>query len=211
MLRDVAVGWVQFNLGKRTDLFEEAVNALASAQEELERADFLPWFLRTERSAESSAPAEERVLLPPDFIREWEDCGLYRLVDDPDEDRLPLRKDTIEQLRKYWRGRAAGAPTAYAIDSEYFRLFPTPDAVYQLQMIYYAKDEVAYTNIENRWLKNAPWLVISEATRMLAVGLRDTAAEKAAMQRAMQARGDMMRASEARDFENRRLIMGGAI
>lgn len=209
MTRDEAVAWVQFQLGKRTDLVTECRNALNAAQEELERQDFLPWFLRTEYATKASAPNEERVKVPSDFIREWEEGGLYRVEDDGT--MTSIEKDTLSILRAQFKGTTAGPPTWYALDNEYFRLFPTPDAAYTLKMIYYAHDDVLTTNVENRWLKNAPWMVIAGAIMILAPGLRDKDAMASAMKKAVEAKSDVVRAGETRDIENRRLQMGGPL
>lgn len=209
MTRNEAVGWVQFHLGRRTDLSTECQNALKAAQEELERQEFLPWFLRTEITAASTTIDEERIAVPTDFIREYEEGGLYRLS--TDDEFVPLEKDTLSILRAQFSGRSSGAPTFYALDNDYFRLFATPDAVYSIKMIYYAHDAVLATNVENHWLKNAPWMMISEAIKILAPGLRDTAAFTFATKKGMEAKIDVIRSGEARDIENRRLQMGGPL
>lgn len=209
MTRDEAVSWVQFHLGSRTDLTTQAQNALNAAQEELERRDFLPWFLRTEVATTTTASSEERLAVPSDFIREWEEGALYRIADN--EELIPLEKNTLTVLRAQFRGTAIGAPTDYALDNDYFRLFPTPDAAYDVKMIYYAHDAVLATNVENRWLKNAPWMMIAEAIMILAPGLRDTAAYTLAEKKSLSAKSDVIRAGETRDIENRRLQMGGPL
>src|SRR5688572_10013846 len=120
MTRDQAVSWVQFQLGNRSDLVTQAQNALIAAQEELERQDFLPWFLRTEVTMTTTTPDEERVAVPVDFIREWEEGELERITDEGE--LVPLSKDTLTVLRAQFRGRDPGAPTWYTLDNKYFRL-----------------------------------------------------------------------------------------
>lgn len=209
MTRDEAVSWVQFHLGNRTDLTTQAQNALIAAQEELERQDFLPWFLRTEVMPLTTTIDEERLAIPDDFIREWEEGALYLV--DSDGELVEIEKDTLTILRAQFKGAATGQPTDYAMDNAYFRLFPTPDAAYTLKLIYYAHAAELSSNIENAWLKNAPWMVISQAIMVLAPGLRDTAAFNIAEKKFSSAKSDCVKSGEARDIEGRRLQMGGPL
>lgn len=209
MTRDEAVAWVKFHLGRRTDLTTECENALKAAQEELERQEFLPWFLRTEIASTDTTIDEERLVVPDDFIREYEEGGLYRLADN--DEYVPLEKEPLSVLRSQFSGRSSGAPTFYALDNQYFRLFATPGDVYSIKMIYYAHDDTLTTNVENKWLKYAPWMMIAKAIQIMAPGLRDTAAFNTATKMGLEAKTDVIRAGEARDIEGRRLQMGGPL
>lgn len=209
MLRDEAVSWVQFHLGNRNDLTTQAQNALIAAQDELERQDFLPWFLRTEVMPITTTINEERLSVPSDFIREWEEGSLY--IVETDGKLTELDKDTLSILRTQFKGAVAGKPTNFALDNAYFRLFPTPNLVYTIKLIYYAHAAKLSINIENAWLKNAPWMVIAGAIMILAPGLRDNTAFTIAEKKMMSAKSDVVKSGEARDIEGRRLQMGGPL
>lgn len=209
MTRDEAVGWVQFQLGSRSDLVTRTQSALIAAQEELERQDFLPWFLRVELPVTLSEPNDARILLPENFIREWEDSALYILK--TDGKLAELEKQPLDDLTGFYRNSAPGFPVAYALDNQYFRLFPTPDAQYNLRMFYYGHDDALTSNIENKWLRYAPWMLIANALLLMAPGLRDTAAYSMAEKKAAAAKSDLVRAGEDRDIAQRRLVMGGPL
>jgi hypothetical protein len=157
---------------------------------------FMPWFLRTEVSTVQTTIGEERVAPPPDFIREYEEDALYWFnpAADPtiyQNQWVPLWKDDIQYNRvKYgnmWNGEASPSdsapasawfqcgPRAYAFDGNYFRIFPLPQQVYTLKMIYYARDAVLNPAIdsENKWLKNAADILIGEAGYQMANTARD--------------------------------------
>lgn len=205
MTRDEAVTRIQNTLGFRTDQTSNIQTALKDAQVKLEQGAELPWFLLTEISTSTSTPDEERVSLPTDFLREYEEDPLW-YVDSAGAWHV-LAKDDLETLRADYAG--AGAPIAYALDPKYFRLFPTPDDNYTLKFIYYATDTVLTTDVENNWLKYFPYLMIGEAGRLFAPGLRDAAAVKQFQQWALEGRREMTVANEARMHSSRRYIMGG--
>jgi hypothetical protein len=210
MDRDTAVSRVQINLAFRSDKETEIIAALQDAQVELETGAILPWFLRSEVSSISTVSGEERVKLPSDFIREWDDDPLWYFNGDAAEasDRwVPLAKDDMETLRASFPGE--GAPKAYQLDPKYFRIFPTPDAAYTLKMIYSKHDEVLSSNVENLWLKHFPWLLIGKAGTAIASALRDKDAIKFFDAKAAQNTRLMIRDTEARRHESRRYIMGG--
>lgn len=209
MNRDAAVGWVQHNLGRRTDLVTECQNALIAAQVALEGEDFLPWFLRTEVATATTTAGEERVAAPDDFIREWEEDALYIL--DSDSEWVRLTKNELGALRDAYKGVAADFPVDYALDGFYFRLFPTPDDIYTLKMIFYAHDTALSTNIENKWLKYAPWMVIGRAVTIMAPGLRDKVAQAEGPRIEAEAKNRLVRSSEALDHTSRRYQMGGPL
>ena len=137
MTRDEAVTRIQRTLGFTTANTTEIRDALQDSQVELERSAELPWFLLSEVASISTVKDEERILLPTDFLREWEDDALWYFngTADLDADKwVPLTKDDIQFLRGH-RPSTGPPPEAYAIDGLYFRIFPTPDAVYTLKQI----------------------------------------------------------------------------
>ena len=210
MDRAAAVSRVQQKLAFRTDLETEIIEALQDAQVELEKETTLPWFLQSEVSSISTVDGEERIKLPSDFIREWEDDPLWyynaSAAEDPDK-WAPLAKDDLEELREAYPGE--GAPKAYQLDVKYFRLFPTPDGVYVLKMIYYKHDTTLATNVENLWLEHFPLLLISKAGLSVATSLRDKDAIGVFAVMEQQHYRSMVNDTEARRHASKRYIMGG--
>lgn len=209
MLRDEAVAFIQEELGFRSDKADRIIARLKEAQKNFEEGVELPWFLKTEVSSILTVSGEERVPLPGDFIREYENDALYYFnaaATDPEDQWVPLAKDNLQFLRTVLPG--SGPPQAYALDKLYFRIFPTPDAAYTLKMIYYRQDAMLDSNIENEWLKHAPWMVIGWAGARMAAPFRDKEAKAEFEKTEARERRRLFINTEAREHENRRYIMG---
>jgi hypothetical protein len=194
----------------RTNLDSEIIDALQDAQVELERGPTLPWFLEAEVSSISTVSGEERVKLPSDFIREWDDDPLWYYnasAADVGDVWVPLAKDELEILRETYPG--SGAPLGYNLDAKYFRLFPTPDAIYVLKMIYYKHDQVLSTNIENLWLEHYPLLLVGMAGGALTSGTRDKDGITLFAKMEIKNRRIMIIDTEARTHASKRYVMGG--
>lgn len=210
MLRDAAVTRIQRIIGFRSDRSLEIIDALQDAQVVLERSATLPWFLLTEVSSIATVNGEERVPYPTDFLREWEDDAIWYFngAAPADEDKwTELAKDDLDELRNNLPGE--GAPEAYATDGLYVRVFPTPDDVYTLKQIYYKKDQVLSSDIENLWLENFPFLMIGKAGSLLPpafVGLEAGARFSLFEQQGL---AQLFVENEARKHAGRRYIMGG--
>ena len=209
MTRDEAVNRIQVLLGFRTDLVTVIQNALLDAQVEIEMEPELPWFLQTEVAFSPTVDGEERKELPDDFIKEIDEDALwlYQAELEDDEQWTPLIKEDISLLRR--KLPASGPPRAYAIDGRYFRLFPKPDGVYILKLMYFAKDDTLTTNIENRWLKYAPSILIGVAGKKVASAARDTTAHAEFADMETKGRVLLYNYTVAREEEGRRRIMGG--
>lgn len=207
MKRDEAVLRIQRNLGFRKDLDAVIIDALQDSQEELEREPFLPWFLREDDFTSLATTADvEKVALPAGFLREVEDDGLY-YYDTTEATYTSLGKEDIEFLRRVLPG--TGAPQAYWLSKDSIFIFPTPDAIYTLRLIYYKADTKLATNVENAWLKHAFDLVIGVAGQKVAAPIRDANAFNIFKEMEAKARARMLADSEAREHEHRRYIMGG--
>lgn len=167
MTRDQLITQVLQRVGKRTDLQADAELEILTVQAVLEEHQWLPWFLLTEDSSTTTTINEDRVEVPDDFLLEDDDQALW-LYDSSNTDNAwkPLDKDELDVLRARYPG--TGRPRAYALRGDYFILFPTPDAEYQLRMVYYGRDVALDTNVENKWTKHAPDLVIAELCLILA-------------------------------------------
>lgn len=216
MLRDDAAGIAQTLLGFRGDQVANFATMFQFVQNQLEMGPIRPWFLLQEDSLVRTAIGDERIEIPADFIAECDELPLrYRPDDYPTDDEVQLRKDSYELLKKNFApstilpGVTQQIPQAYARVGYYFRIFPLPDANYAIRLIYYAKDTVLSSNIENKWLKWSPDILIGKAGKLLATGLRDAGAygEFAKMEAAGMDR--LLRENEEQKVVNTTPQMGG--
>jgi hypothetical protein len=218
MLRSEAVAEVQMGLGFTTAKTTEIILALKNAQVNLELRPFLPWFLKSVETDIATVANTSTVAVPTGFIREFEGDAFYRYVaadDATDEDEdisiypgwKPLAKGLDEDFHKDYPG--TGVPKAYSVDATNFRLYPTPDAVYALKIIYYKQAAILATDVENDWLKYAPDLLIGEAGQRLAAGLRDAGAKNYFLELAAKGSAQLQQGGEAREHANQRYVMGG--
>lgn len=184
MTRDEGVALIKQQLAFRRTLDSAIVDQMKFAQTTLEAAPTVPWFLISEDSYAVTTADEERLASPGDFLVEAEDARLYYRPDDfPDSDDVELKKEDYDQLKRDFVGVPSGPPQAYALLGEYFRLFPLPDAVYTIRLIYYKRDTVLSSNVENGWLKHVPLLLLGSALKLIAEGpIRDDRAGKIADQ-----------------------------
>lgn len=171
MTRDEAVALVKGRLSNRkdADLDPLIVAEMKLAQIKLESALTLPWFLLSEMSETTTDIGDERVELPEDFLREpEEETALWRYDTDSSNDKWKeLSKDAYDKLKV--KHDETGAPLAYALVGNYFRLKPTPDKEYPIRMIYYKRDQSLDSGAtENKWLKNTPDLLIAETGFVIA-------------------------------------------
>lgn len=211
MFRDDAIALMKIELGFRKDKTDDLVTALKASQELLELAPTKPWFLLSEGATIRTTPNERRVHVPVDFIAEYEDGALRYLPDDATKDSVILLKFEREHLEKTYARTAVGPPKAYAKVGDYFELWPLPDDDYLLEMRYYYKDEALDSNIENRWLKNIPYLLMGHAGQTIAEGLRDGDAMKSFLKWEREARMVLHGQNEELMHDNMRYQMGGAI
>lgn len=216
MTRDEAVLEIQNLLGFTTILQEPIERELKFAQTRLENGPIRPWFLKEDRAFTFTTLGEQRILLPADFLEEDEDSALWYAPDNgaPDQEIVKTDLDFLIKNQENFPGTDAagvalpGVPQFYAISGQYFRLFPTPDAVYKIRMIYFKSDTALDSNIENKWMKYAPWLVIGEAGRTVAVSARDKAAEAKFSSIRQEAGITLNTETEARLHANRDYVMG---
>lgn len=210
MTRDEAVAFIKEICGYRQTGDATIIKMLERAQTELQRGPTFPWFLLSERSQILTTIADERIPLPTDFLGEYEDDGIWLRVDndDPEQDIL-LEKDDLDLLRGLYKN-TSGQPISYSKDGLYFRLFPTPDAEYQLRMQYYQKGTSLLSgNIENEWLKYSPNSVIGKAGYWYASTLRDQEAKATFKEMETEARVVLETENESRKHTNRRYQVGG--
>ena len=236
MIRDAAVAEIKQAFGFRKSLDAVCVTALINSQQEMEKLPVLPWFLETEDEVSSTtAPVvdasgsltyEDRVPLPADFLREKEDCYLKILhpnskyyVDLVKKDADYITKGVFERQHynyldypnstfDVFRPIKHGIPAMYAISSNYFRVRPYPDDVYNLQFRYYKKDGLLTDNVENLWLYHFPYLLIGRSIVRVASATRDQEAVALGNQMQQDALQSMIQETESRESTNRRYAMG---
>jgi len=180
MTRDELVTEIRNKLGYNTGLTESYITtAIDNAQDLLEQEPELPWFLETEISSISTVADEERIPVPSDYIRSIPDNPLwYFNTSGSGAPWIEIVKESMGTLRAWQAGQIEtereGAPQAYALQGKYFRLFPTPDAVYTIKHIYYKTDDKMTTGAEtNEWATEAPYMLIGKAGMLLTLNSRN--------------------------------------
>lgn len=209
MNRDAAVAVMQRGLGFRSDLANVCIAALQEAQRELEQRPELPWFLISEYTYRDTVADEERIALPTGYIRGVEDDQLWyynESATDEEDVWTALRKGDVQYLRRAYPG--TGTPKAYAELGAYFRIFPTPDDTYRLKHLFYQKDDVLDSNIENKWLANVPDLLIGAAGQKVADDLHNAEAVTLFAKREQRGMALLSNLSEAREHANQSYLMG---
>ncbi|NIS77756.1 MAG: hypothetical protein GTO00_09120 [Deltaproteobacteria bacterium] len=208
MLRDNAVSLIQQGLGFRSDLSTQIITMMQYVQEDvLEERPTLPWFLLEEFSEAETTANEERLLLPADFLGEYEEgtLWLYTPTADPGDQWQDIPKDFLDNIKT----GETGSPEAYALTNKYFRLAPIPDAVYKIKMVYYKKGQSLATNIENEWLANAGDLLINLTGQYMAEDVGNDKALAKFNARVVTAEDRFFRENEERKHTNMRYIIGG--
>ena len=167
MLRDTLVGLLEARLN-RTDLNASILAEMLLVQSvHLEgQGTFTPWFLESEMSSASTVIDEERVPLPLDFLCAIEDEPLWLYDTTVTPVWAKLGKTSVGLLTE--RYTAPGRPLRYAVTDDYLILAPVPNAVFSLKMRYYMRDVEPTTNIENKWLKYAPDLMLAVLGEIMA-------------------------------------------
>lgn len=169
MTRDEIVAQVQLLLGFRTDQLNTITAQIAIQQNYLEQEvqwAIYPWFLYTERANALTEANDERVQKPTDWIADVEEDGIW--ITDTDGIEHLLIKSEQNKLRLTFVDSDPTFPQYYASSGDYYRFFPTPDAIYTLRMIYYQKDEIISVGSgENRWMKYASNCLIGRVGLML--------------------------------------------
>ena len=175
MNRDTAVSRIRQILGFRSDLQSEAEGALIEAQEDAENGElgFLPWFLRR-TFRDTLARGSVNFYLPKDFIREYEHerYSLWIGGVGPGT-RVPFV--ATDRRGAYTDGRVA-----YYIEEVEEEGLTRSRVVFDLEfdtdvcveLLYYKRDIVLNSNIENGWLENGSKYLIGLAGMKLA-GVRD--------------------------------------
>jgi len=214
MLRDIAVARVKTFLGFKKNLDAEIVQAMIEVQQMAEDDPQLPWFLRKSYSAFATVALQKNLSVPTDFIREEPEDVMSLTTTDGGEHLVVREERSFLRLRlpdvDIDTGLSdPGLPRAYALVDNVFYFYPTPDQIYTINGTYYGNDTVLDTNIENKWLKNLPELLIARSGLMIAAGLRDkeALANLAAMNQMATAK--LNNTSTANDMAGMKPVIGG--
>lgn len=208
MTRDEMVAAIHRHLGFRSDQTANILLELPQAQRRLELAATKPWFLLSEYSETSTVTEDSRVALPLDFIEEHDENGLS-IYSAEDEEWLPLVKNDLDTLQALF-GSSPGFPRGYALTGNYFRLYPIPDGVYTLRMLYYKyADELSTGASTNGFLEHVPELLIGRVGIRVAQTLRDKDALVTFREMVTEANIELYRQNEAKKHANASYQMGG--
>lgn len=171
MTRDEIVALIARRVGNRTGMDDDIVEELKLAQTQLEAEAELPWFLLSEMSTSNHVTAgEERVSLPSDYLRHYEDGFLWYYDDTAADPWVEIPKDDYRILKAAYTG--TGIPKRHALRGLNLTLHPTPAAAYTLKMVYFQQADPLTTNIENVWGKYAPDVLLNRAGIAVAENLQ---------------------------------------
>ena len=146
MIKSLAVARVQQLLGFRSDLLEEAGQALIESQEDAESGElgFLPWFLRS--TLRILLPANSREIpLPNDYLREY------------DHERYALwftragPAVRVEYFSPSGDGTLKSGRPCYWVDSNALILDRSFNEAVDVEYLYYRRDNTLEEDIENSW------------------------------------------------------------
>lgn len=229
MTRDEAVAAIKRRLGYYEKKDSDIVAELTISQRQLENGVklpprngqdggiFMPWFLTSEIQSAVTVIDEQRVSLPTPvalvhdgFLAEVEDAALWILDPDAEADDpwLQLEKLPFDVIQSKYPG--TGMPKAYDTIGSYFRLGPTPKAVYDLKIITSNRDLIPSTGGgTNKWLTNAPEVLWAHTGLTMATSLRDQGALTIFKQTFVDGVWSLFFTGEERLHKNRRYVMGG--
>lgn len=216
MTLDQAIAEVQKVLGYRTDKETEITSLFTFMQKEAEQRPVLPWFLRTDDTSLVTVAHQDFIDLPTGFLRADDTDALYvyftgDLTDEPMW--VPVEKDSPKYLRTAIQQlvptTAEGRPQGYSELADKFRLFPTPDKVYPMRMIYYKEDAVPATGQENKWLKHLPYLLIGAVGTRVAASSHNDRALKVFMGFAAESDGKINSLNTSHEMSGSRPVAGG--
>ena len=236
MILDQAIKEVQQIAGWRSDKVAEITAALQYAQDELEKPGLtFPWWLRKENpTAIVTAANQPQYSIPSDYIQDTEEqegnLFLYTISGQTNSRTIFLKKMSFETAQVRYYGEwpyiytnppgaiqdqsssvSPGVPIDYYLGDTFTLLYPVPDNTYNISWRYWAKDAVQTIGVENKWLKNAPWVIIGSAALKICADLEyDKGVEKATdiLQRA---EANMFRSVVGREEAGRRRAMGSRL
>jgi hypothetical protein len=104
-----------------------------------------------------------------------------------------------------------GAPRDYYLGDTFVQLYPAPDGIYNISWRYWAQDTTQALGQENKWLKNAPWVLIGDAAAKICADLGYAAGMQTALQLSSSASDNLFRATINRNEAGKRRSMGSRL
>jgi hypothetical protein len=104
-----------------------------------------------------------------------------------------------------------GVPRDYYLGDTFVLLYPPPDGIYFISWRYWAQDAPQALGQENKWLKNAPWVLIGDAATKICADLQYAGGMTTAQGIAKTAEENLFRATINRGEAGRRRKMGSRL
>ena len=212
MTRDEAVASIQFDLGARTDLFDQIVAKLQRAQEAFEMGHTLPWFLKEEDASLVLPAGSADVAFPTGFLQECSQDEAFHFTSVDDAALVYLEKLPVRIGNARFVSTSAGPPVAYAIRKSGWKFWPARDTSYTLTYSYFKSGTSLATNaVDNAWLVRQPDLLIGKAGADIATIFGDTVRAQMFQARFRDAWLATFGDTVMRDEENYNLSMGSRL
>lgn len=104
-----------------------------------------------------------------------------------------------------------GVPIDYYLGDTFVILYPPPDGVYNISWRYWAQDAAPAIGQENRWLKNAPWVLIGDAAAKICSDIGNQQGLQTAISLSQSAAQNLFTATINRGEAGRRRSMGSRL
>jgi hypothetical protein len=104
-----------------------------------------------------------------------------------------------------------GVPRDYYLGDTFVLLYPVPDAVYNISWRYWAQDAQQALGQENKWLKNAPWLLIGDAATKISADLGNQQGMQTGASLSQSAATNLFHATINRNEAGKRRSMGSRL
>jgi hypothetical protein len=104
-----------------------------------------------------------------------------------------------------------GAPRDYYLGDTFVLLYPAPDGVYNISWKYWAQDAPQTLGQTNKWLTNAPWVLIGDAATKICADLQYQGGMTTALGIAKTAEENLFRATINRGEAGKRRKMGSRL
>ena len=236
MTLDQAIKEVQQIAGWRSDKISEITAALSYAQTEREKPGLTyPWWLRKQNdTAIVTVVNQPQYNIPSDFIQNTEEAEgnlfMYTIPGQTNSRTVFLNRMAFKDAQTRYYGEwpyiftnppgavedqsaniSMGVPIDFYLGDTFVLLYPVPDAIYNISWRYWAADAAQQLGQENKWLKNAPWVLIGDAAEKICADLGYAQGLATAQSIGAKARDNMFRSVIHREEAGRRRRMGSLL